>query len=122
MRSVAAGAFATAVVDQRQRLWVVGRWRVSGAGGYTDSYQIFRPLPELYDMEVHAVALGASAIHCLAATKHGAARVFGWGERAAHGVLGMGAAPPPGNPTLNAALENVHVIQIMAGMDTAYCA
>ncbi|WFD34875.1 hypothetical protein MCUN1_001719 [Malassezia cuniculi] len=120
VRAVAAGAYASAVIDQRHRLWVVGRWRVYGAGGYAENYQIFRPFKELHDKEISAVALGSDAMHCLAAEKKGTPKVYGWGERAGHGVLGMGATLPPGDPTICPALEKVQVIQIAAGMNTAY--
>lgn len=121
VRAVAAGNNATAVIDQRQRLWVVGRWRVHGSGGFTEHYQIFRPLPELHEKEVRAVALGADSMHCIASNKRGtSAHVYGWGELAAHGVLGMGPAAPPADPTICPALENVGVIQVAAGMHTVY--
>ena len=129
VRRVVAGATASAVVDQRQRLWVAGRWRVTGAGGLGQGLQIFYPLLE--EHEARAVALGGASMHCVAHERGhrvsddmdalaalDAEPAFAWGQAAAHGELG--ARKAAADPTACEALGGVSVVDVAAGRATTF--
>lgn len=121
LRTLCAGPTLTAGIDTESRLWVAGAWRRSDDGGPGQSFQIYKPLDELADMDVHAIAAGADVMQCLAApsgSNDASWQVLGWGDGALHAELG--AEVPPARPAPVADLAPLAIVGVASGRHTSF--
>ena len=124
IRDVVAGTTYTMCVDNQERLWMAGTWRLKDDGGPDQSFLIYKPLAELADYDVHEMAAGADTMQCLVKPtgEHGNTRMqaWGWGEGAWHAELGSRGGTTAPVPTLLNILEPLRVVSVASGRYTSY--
>lgn len=120
-----AGRTCTLVLDRQARLWLAGAWRTTSDGGPAQTFIIYKPLEELAEYDVQAMATGADTIQCLATPTMdeqpmGGERplVLAWGDGAQHAELSL--AHHAACPDVLAALQPLVPLAVAAGRHTNF--
>ncbi|WFD21075.1 hypothetical protein MCAP1_003331 [Malassezia caprae] len=124
-QAILAGRTSTLVLDREARLWIAGTWRTAGDGGPGQTFIIYKPLDELAEYDVHAVAAGANTMQCLATPTLDGQPIAGtrpmvlaWGDGAQHAEFGL--MHHTATPDMLIPLQPLAPLAVAAGRHTSF--
>lgn len=124
-QAILAGRTSTLVLDREARLWVAGTWRTAGDGSPGQTFIIYKPLEELTEYDVHAIAVGADTMQCLATPTLDGQPIAGtrpmvlaWGDGAQHAEFGL--MHRTATPEMLMPLQPLAPLAVAAGRHTSF--